>query len=506
MARRDAVIVLGADVEGLAAAATLAKRGRTVFVVDGCDRTGGLGARLEVGPGHVVPGLANELALVRRDLLGQLELEHAGLRWNQREAPLHVLTGRGPTLAIRADGVEGDDQDRDAFAARRAYLDRIAAFVRGVVDDAPPEVATPRLGDLVALARQGLKLRALGEADMVELLRIVTMPAWDWTEEVYTSDALRAGLIAPALAGTVLGPRASGTTALMLMQAATRGPEPTGGLAALADALRARCDALGVRFLLGAEPLEIVFEGEAVQGVELVGGEHVEGGTVVSALDPARTLLDLVAPGRVPQHVEGELAGWRRRGSSAVWLAGLDTTPEALRDGGPTRFVTAPTPTVLERAADALKYDTLPVEPWLDVRVWRGEPFAPADGVTLCAHVHGVPRTPRDGWTDATRDELKLRVGTALETALPGAGAALRCDLLLTPADLEERFGVSGGHLYQGELALDQLWLGRPSLALARYATPLAGVFLAGAASHPGGPWFGGAGVLGARAALRTRS
>ena len=106
-------------------------------------------------------------------------------------------------------------------------------------------------------------------------------------------------------------------------------------------------------------------------------------------------------------------------------------------------------------------------------------------------------------WDQSARETLRTRVLQALERVCPGAPDAIVAEQLLTPLDLEARYGVRGGHLYRGEQALDQLWVQRPSLALCRYATPIAGLFLCGAASHPGGPFAGGAGILGARTALK---
>ena len=119
---------------------------------------------------------------------------------------------------------------------------------------------------------------------------------------------------------------------------------------------------------------------------------------------------------------------------------------------------------------------------------------------------HTVPRDLRGegGWNDATRTRLTRALLSAFETLAPGVGATIVASQLLTPADIETRHGKEGGHLFDGELALDQLWVQRPALTLARYATPIAGLFLGGSSSHPGGPFRCGAGVLGARALLAS--
>jgi len=502
-------LVLGADIEGLAAAATLARAGRSVHVIDARIHAGGVAARLPFADGYSAPGLLNECALIRRSLLVDLGLERHGLSWHPKETAIHVMQDGAPPIRIHGERVDGvESADAEIYRDWRAFLDRIATFVRHVIDSAPPEVDEPGLTDLLELARQGYRLRSLGDKDMMELLRIVTLPAWDWMGEQFSSDALKAGLVAPVLTGTVVGPRAAGTTAMMLMRETTRGVGPVGGLASLVDALVRRCEELGVTFRFGQAPASILIDPQErrVRGV-LCGGEELEAELVISALDPARTLLDLVEPGLLPHHVEGELKGWRARGDTAIQLIACSTAPEFGGDNDRDsidRMFTARSLDDLERAADALKYRALPEEPCLDVRIWRGDRDAPAGGATLVVHVHGVSHGGSVGWDDGARSLLRDRIGMKLEQDCPGIRDSIVGDLLLTPCDLDDQFNLPGGHLHRGEQALDQLWLQRPSIALSQYSTPIAGLFLAGAGSHPGGPYLGGAGVLGARRALNS--
>lgn len=500
-ARSDNAVVLGADIEGLAAAVVLAQAGKKVHVVDPCDRAGGFSQRLELHPGHSVPGLLHDTALARRKLLESLGLARHGLAWRTDESQLCITSGLGETLVIgHANLGTAIDVDEQAYRRWRAFLDKLSGLIVGVLDEAPPSPQVAGFGERLRLAKKAFKLRTLGRKDMMELLRISTMPAWDWLEEWFDSPALRAGLVAPVLTGTVVGPRAAGTTAMLLLREAARGPEPVGGLAAVVDALLGRCAETGVQLHLGATPERIHTADAGTTGVELEGGERLETHLVLSALDPSVTLMELVTPGVVPHHIEAEVRTWRSRGSTAVHLFALSKAFSG--PDGAARVITATTPVELERAADSLKYGVLPEEPWLDIRVWsQSDPAcAPPGATTLSVHVHGVPHEL--AWDQSTRDQLRTRVLQALERVFPGAGDAIVAEQLLTSVDLEERYGVRGGHLYRGEQALDQLWVQRPSLALSRYSTPIPGLFLCGAASHPGGPFAGGAGILGARMAL----
>ncbi len=506
MAKRtnpETALVLGADIEGMAAAITLASAGKRVTVIDRCEAPGGACAPREIHAGHTVPGLLHETELACRSLLASLGLEKHGLTWRDSDVPLHVL-GSGAPFVLRRDPAQctGLGADNDAYVEWRAWMDRLSGLIVDVLDDAPPEAEAPGLGEMLRLAKKGLKLRTLGDRDMMELLRIVTMPAWDWTEERFESDVLRTAVTAPVLGGTVVGPRAAGTTAMILMREAARGVEPIGGTAAIVDALAKRCRELGVEFVLGRTPTEIVVDQHAATGVRFDDGDTIDAALVLSAWDAKRTLVELVDPAVLPHDVEAEARFWRTRGSTAVHLVALSQT--GALPSGVERWITASTSLQLERTADALKYGALPEAPWLDVRVWSDS--APSGAATLSIHVHGVPhelRASDKGWDAGARAQLKNRILGALEEHAPGVRDAIVADELLVPADLESAFGLSGGHLYGGEIALDQLWVQRPALALCRYATPIAGLWLGGASSHPGGAFLGGAGVLGARAALR---
>ena len=296
----------------------------------------------------------------------------------------------------------------------------------------------------------------------------------------------------------------------MLLAECARGPEPVGGTAALVDALVAACRDAGVELRLGTEAKHIRLSPTGVEGVELADGETIAAGVVASAEDPGHTLLELVPGARLPPPVERAVATWRTRGSSAMLLVALSAPPRfpgcarGAPAGIPERIIAARGLRELERTADHLKYGRLPEEPWLDVRVWsvRDPDCAPAGAATLSVLMHGVPYALDGGWSEDARTRLVAAGLARLEHLAPGVRDALVACELLTPVDLEERYATAGGHLHRGELALDQLWLQRPSLALSRYATPIPGLYLCGSASHPGGPFLGGAGALAARSVL----
>jgi phytoene dehydrogenase-like protein len=501
MSARADVVVLGAGVEGLVAAATLARAGCAVVLLEQRAQPGGSAAREEFHPGFKASGLVPDSALVRRELLAPLGLERFGLRWRTDQPALLVPDKSGCPLLFR----------RDAAQQLCELCARAAPVLGAVLDEPPPDAGAPSSRELLALAQKALRLRRLGKTEMLALARILPSSARDWMEDALRMEPVRVALTAPALAGTVLGPRAPGTSAFVFLRQALAGPEPAGGPGALVDALVALCRSLGVVLRTASPARSLRLGAQGVQAVELGGGEVLETRAVLSALSPVRTLLELVPPGVLSASTTRAAQSFRARGSTAVLRLALAAPPRfAGREQDPVEHALgAASLLALERAADCLKYKSLPREPWIEVRVpSRSDPaLAPAGKAVAIVQCHTVPHdlAGEGGWSAATRASLERAMLAAFEALAPGALAGLIGKELLTPPDVEQRYGTPGGHIFDGELALDQLWLQRPSLALGRYATPVPGLFLGGSGSHPGGPFRGGAGALAARALLASR-
>jgi len=512
---RSAAVVLGGDLEALTAAALLARAGRRVVLVTDGVPLGGAAAAFELAEGFRVPGLLAEVGGARRKLLAPLELERHGLAWERSRTPVLLAGERdAPEILLQDDPARfaaelpADQRaDGDAYGTWRGFLDRVRGLVTSVCDEAPPPATAlgtgaAGVGELLRLAGRALAVRQLGEKDMFELLRVVPMAGRDWMHERFGSPLLRAGLLAPALEGTPLGPRAAGTAALLLLRECAIGAEPEGGAPALAAALLTACRSSGVE-LREVRAGSIELDGDGVCGLTLPDGTTLETRTLVSCVGLRRTVHGLLPPRWVTDDLARAADAWRCDGTSAVLCLALARAPE-LRGrpaGSIRRARTAVDLDHLERAADALKYGELPAAPWLDVQVSDG-----ADrGAVLRLRAHGVPRSPATtdvgrGWSEPLRASLEERMLASLEDLAPGSRDALVAKRLLTPAELESDFGLEGGHLHGGELALDQLWLQRPSLPLSRQRCGIPGLVLGGSAQHPSGLLPCGAGALAAAA------
>ncbi len=505
----DAVVV-GAGHNGLTAAARLGGAGRKVLVIDRREGAGGLAGAEEFHPGFRSPGVLDDSSTFRPAIARALGLERHGLAWRE-EAPsvLCAAAGQGTLVTGAGEGASlsgATPEDAVAFASWRAFLADLAPALRRLLDRPPPPLTPRTAGELWAAAWDGLRLRRLGRRTLLELLRIAPMPAADWLRERFRDDALVEALAAPGVLGTWLGPHSAGSVWNLLVRECTAGRAVSGGSPALIAALTEACRAAGVELRLGTGVERIQVRDGAVSGVVLAGGEEVAAKTVLAACNPRHALLELLPAGLLPMRLVTRLRSLRCRGTAAkahlalsAPLAFRGVVAERARLGG--GHVDA-----LERAFDAVKYRRFSERPVLEVfQPSVAEPgWAPAGRHLASVLVAYAPHDLEGGWTDAARAALGEAVRVALERFDPEVRAKLVAMEVLTPADLESRYGLAGGHLHHGEHALDQLLFMRPTPETARYATPIAGLFLAGSGSHPGGGVTGVPGWLAAGAVLAS--
>lgn len=510
--RRDA-IVIGAGQNGLAAATRLAAAGLGVLVLEGRESVGGLCGARSLGDA-TVPGVLHDEGLVSPRIARALGLERHGLGFVDPPPVLLAESGRGlalyrdpqlaaPELAARSA------RDAEAYGRMRAFLGRIAPLVDRLLSSAPPPLS-PGLGDLGALVRTGVAALRLGRKDTLELMRVAPMCVADFLNEQFETPLLVEGLAAPAVIGTFAGPWSAGTTTNLLLAEARAGRHVAGGPAGLVTALERAARAAGAEIRTAARVTRILVESGRATGVELASGEILEASVVLGSSDPKRTFLDLVPPGTLPIRIEEEYARIRMRGTAAKLHLVLSGPLElAARPGERFAAIRIGGGHVddLERAFDAVKYRSASARPHLEIRVPTvADPsLAPRDHEVLSILVSYVPHDPPHRWPSDARDALQDSVLAILEQHAPGIRRQIVASELLTPADLESEYALTGGQLHHGEPALDQLLVMRPAPSAARYVTSLPGLYLGGSGSHGGGGVGCTAGWLAAGAALRDR-
>jgi phytoene dehydrogenase-like protein len=510
-------IVVGGGHNGLVCATYLARGGRSVLVLEAADRVGGAAVTREFWPGFKVSAGAHLLHLMPEALIHELSLGAHGL---------HLVAERMPTTAVAVDeapllidpanpaGLESRSA-ADAIALPRysALLLRLGAALQPVFEMTPPRLGTDSWHDRLALLRMGLRLRRLGRRDMRELLRIGGMCVHDLLEEYFETPLLKGALGFDAVLGTNLAPRSPGSvfTLLYRMAAASAASGslslPRGGMGALSDALAKAAIDAGVVIRTGAPVERILVQEDRAAGVTLQSGEQLLASAVISNADPKTTFLRLLGPEYLDAGFVRRVGHVRTRGLTAKLHLALDRMPQfagldssALRG----RMLLAPSSDYLERAFNHTKYGEFSAAPALEVTVpsVADSSLAPSGKHVLSAIVQYVPYELAAGDWELHRGRLTDLVVGLLDAHAPGLRQSVLAAELLTPADIEREFRISGGHWHHAELALDQFLMMRPVPGAAQYSTPLEGLFLCGAGAHPGGGVMGIAGRNAARVVL----
>jgi phytoene dehydrogenase-like protein len=505
------LIVVGAGHNGLTAAAALAKAGRNVLVLERRDEPGGLAASEAFAPGFTAPGLLHDTGHVRPAVVAGLGLVRHGLVLHDAAPGVLVSRAGEPGLVLRSDEAamvaglgEVSDKDAAAWPRWRAQLLRWRRVIGKLADNAPPDVQGSNASALLSVLSPALALRRLGRRDMAELMRVMPMCVADWLNEWFETPALKAALAGPAVAGTWTGPWSAGSAMQLAWQQCTEERHVVGGARQLTQALLGAAREAGVELRTGVDVQRIDVEAGAVTGVTLASGETLTARTVVSSCDPARTLLGLVPKRHLPTTLETRIRNWRVRGTTAKLHIALDDLPNwSAHPGQPVAHARLVGDVDdLERAFDAVKYGRFSSEPYLDVALPSLEDpsLAPEGKHVMSVLASFAPYHLEGGWNDARREELGNVVLDTLERHAPGLKRRVIAHEVLSPHDIEQRYGATGGHVHHGEHSLDQWLHARPDPDCARYATPIGGLFLCGSGSHPGGGLSGGPGWLGAQA------
>ncbi len=515
------VVIIGGGHNGLVAAGLLAKAGQKPLVLERAPRVGGATVTEEIHPGFRVSSIAHTAGPLRASIVRDLGL---AIETIEPEARVFVPTadGRGLTLWGDAEKTAGELRAFSAADASRypefqRSLARVSGLLARVLEATPPDVDAPDLRDLWSLAGLGLGFRGLGKEDARRLLRWGPMAVADFAAEWFESEPLRAVLAARAITGAFAGPWSAGTTANLLLQAAASGGSAAGstvlvkgGLGALADALAAAAQRAGATIRTSAEVVRITTVDGRVTGVVLASGEEIAATTVVSGTDVQRTTLRLLDPAVFDPDELHRLRTYQQTGMAAKVNFALGALPAFRAAAGRTDVVSGRIQIggdveTLERAYDDAKYGAVSKRPYLDVTIpsLADPSLAPPGKHVMSVYAQYAPARLRGGDWNAQRDALGDVVLRTLEEHAPGIGGLVLARQILTPLDLEKTYGLTGGHPLHGEPSLNQLFLMRPLLGWARYRTPIKGLYLCSASSHPGGGVTGGPGANAAREILR---
>jgi len=515
MSRRPSerdVIVVGGGHNGLACAAYLAKAGRDVLVLEGRDVLGGAAVTEDMWDGYRISSASYVVSLMPERIVRELDLRAQGYRVSIVSPDYFVPFPDGTSLTLWGDlkrDVENiaklNKHDADAYVAFDRYFERIARLVKQLLFVVPPNM---RMLDVVRWARAGTRFRGWTGRDVHEMVRLFTMSAADFLDEWFEDPRVKGALATQAIVGAWAGPMTPGS-AYVLMHHWIGEVDGhfgawgwvMGGMGGVSQAMAGAARAAGAEIRTGARAARIVVSpaGRAV-GVELADGSTIRAHQVVSNAHPTTTYLDLVGRDQLPSDVIHDVERFRTRSGSVkvnLALSDLPTFPAWDQEGSVHRGLAAVSPSMeyLERAFDDAKYGKASQHPYVEFMfptAHEPEGLAPDGKHVMLAFTQYLPFDAPN--TDRTRDAWAKKVIAEVDRIAPGFAGSVERVEVLTPKDLEDRFGLLGGSIAQGELAPDQLFSFRPIPNFGDYRTPIKGLYLCGAGTHPGGGVMGVAG------------
>jgi phytoene dehydrogenase-like protein len=500
-------IVIGGGSNGLAAAGRLAKAGRKLLVLEGSQQAGGGAQTHEFAPGFKTSSVAHLLMMLDPRVEEGLELQRHGLAYAAKTIATTALSRTGDHLVLEGcygESIKGSLSQADwaAWKALRAKLLRFAGVLRPLKDMTPARLGGGRDNELLKLAKIALKARLLGRDDLRELLRMLLINVADVLNDDLGDERLKGVVAFDTVLGAHLGPRSPNSLLLLLNRLASEAAGETAGLAvatggmgAVAQSLSAALGALGVEIRTNAKVKSLAIEDDRAVGVLLESGEEIRAATIVSAINPKATLLNLLGPRHLDTEAVRRARSILMRGNACKLHLALKGAPDFKGADLATRLVIAPSVGAVEEAFNAAKYGEFSHDPVMEIVLPsvldRGQ--APQGQHVLSAIVQFAPYALKQGW-ESGRAAFLARIMATLEAYAPGIGDLVASAELLTPVDLETRYGFEGGNWHHGELTVEQMMFLRPMIGLAQYETPVAGLYLAGAGSHPGGGISGAAG------------
>jgi phytoene dehydrogenase-like protein len=520
------VVLIGGGHNALVAAFYLAKGGFKPLVLERREMVGGGAITEEFHPFFRASTLAHTLGPLRADIARDMQLENFDYEILAPDPRVFAPTPDGRALffyndtAKTAEGIAHfSAKDAAKYKQFAETLESVAQVFTQLISITPPAIDQPSPEDLWNLFKTGRSVRSLGKTGIFDFLRWGPMAAADFVAEFFETELLRAVVAARGIFGNALGPWSAGSTAVLLLRAAAdphpvgSASFPRGGLGAFTRALAESAKQAGVEVRTDAEVQQIRVKDGAVSGIVLKDGEEISVEAVVSGVDPKRTFFNLVDPSQLDPTFANRMKNLRANGNVAkVNLAlgrlptftALDPHQSSLKALS-GRIHIGPEIDYLERAFDASKYGEFSKTPWLDVTIPTilDPALAPDGKHVLSAYVQFAPCKLREGNWESRRKELGETVIKTLATYAPNLPSFVEGMQVITPKDLETSYGFTGGHIYHGELALDQLFTMRPVLDWARYTTPIRGLFLCGSGTHPGNGLTGASGANAAREIIR---
>ncbi len=526
MPKYDSIIVGGGH-NGLVAAAYLARAGRRVLVLERRPLVGGCAVTEEIWPGYRVSTAAYLTSLMQERIVRELDLPRYGYQVDAKDPAFFSVFPDGRHFFMWQDRARTlaeiarfSARDAEVYPAYEDRLERLSQVVEGLLLSTPPPFPPRGPASFLEYLRLAGKLRGLSPAELVALVKIFTQSAAEFLDEWFESEQVKVTLATDGVIGANGGPRSPGTAYILLHHcmggvAGHRGlwGFVRGGMGAVSEAIAAAARAAGAHIRTSAAVSRVLVRGHRASGVLLESGEEIESASVASNLDPKLTFLSLVEERHLDSDFLAAIRHFRIEGTSAKINLALNGLPEFTAypgAPGPHHRATmhiCPDIDYVERAWDDAKYGMPSQRPLLELTIPTvyDPSLAPPGKHIMGIFLQYAPYTLRHGAWDDLRDPFADGVIALIEEYAPNIRSIIEHRQVLTPLDLERRFGITGGNIFHGEMSLDQMFVMRPVAGWARYRTPIEGLYLCGSGAHPGGGVMGAPGYNCARTMLKAR-
>ena len=521
----DAVVVGGGH-NGLTAAAYLARAGLSTLVLERREIVGGACVTEEIAPGCRASTTSYIASMLRPEVIRDLELPRHGLQMVPCDPALLVPFADGTVASWWSDRdrtvreiVRLSPADARTFVRVDEELKKLARYLQPFFLEPPPDIHARGLSGLLEALRVRRRFRGISGDEIARMISFLTGSLGDFLDRNYESEKVKALVLANNVYGKHGGPYQPGTALGLLFHLLSGGEHGLqgffghviGGMGAITQAMASAARQFGVQIRTGASVARIeVREGRA-RGVTLEDGTRIDARVVVSNADPKRTFLSLVEESALPEEFLRAVRGIKMDGPCAKVNLVLSEEPRVT--GMPREFTVSqrslftlvPSLEIAERCYDASKRGEIPEELWVDCVVASNvdATLAPAGRHVMTCFVQYVPYRLREGTWDQKRELLGDRVIRKIGEYAGNVPSSVIARQVLTPLDLERTYGLTEGNIFHGDLSLEQLFFLRPVAGFARYRTPVQGLYLCGAGTHPGGGVTGAPGHNAAREILK---
>jgi phytoene dehydrogenase-like protein len=520
------VIVIGAGHNGLTAAAYLARAGLKTLVLERREIVGGCCVTEEIAPGCRASTTSYIASMLRPEVIRELRLAEFGLRMVPCDPALQVAFLDGQVVSWWANRERAAQEFRklsgkDAvrFVQIDDQLKKLARYLQPFFMEPPPEVGTGSLHGWADLVRVAGRFRKITNAETAQLVSFLTGSLGEFLDQNYESEKMKAMFLANNVYGKHGGPYQPGTAVGLLFHLLSGGEHELqgfyghvmGGMGAITQALAASARKLGVEIRTNSPVARIDSRNGAVSGVTLEDGTEFRARTVLSNADPKRTFLKLIEARDLPPDFVGAIRGIKMAGPCAKVNMVLSEeprftgTPSSHLPQERSLFTLVPSLEFAERCYDIAKFGEIPEELWVDCVIASNadDSLAPPGKHVMTCFVQYVPYRLREGDWDEKRELLGDRVVKKIAEYAPNVPNSIVARQILTPIDLERRYGLTEGNIFHGDLNLQQLFFMRPVPGWSQYRMPIRGLYLCGAGAHPGGGVTGAPGRNAAQQVLR---